>query len=170
MIIGIDSMVLIYAGIVPLKMGIRCSDFEELHVRSKLLLIMTKKKKGRILLPTVAMSELLVPIPKSQQGPMIAFLQQKFICPPFDLQAASIAADLIARHKNLPQDQRYDQRDVVRADAMIVASVKAAGATDFYTHDHKCRALASLVLAAHDLPKQDPDDMFLADEIAKGEV
>jgi hypothetical protein len=170
MIIGIDSMVLIYAEIVPSKDGKRSKDFNDLRTRSRLLLIMAERKKHKILLPTVAISELLVPVPLAQQGPLIALLQQKFICPPFDLPAASIAAALIARHKKLPQDQRYDQRDVVRADAMIIASSKAAGATDFYSHDRKCQTLAGLVMNAHDLPTRDPDDMFLAGDIARGEV
>jgi predicted nucleic acid-binding protein len=169
-IIGIDSMILIYAECIPSKNGKRCSDFDDLRVRSRLLLVMAERKKHTILLPTVAISELLVPVPKSQQGPLIKLLQKKFICPPFDLPAASIAADLIARHKELPRDQRYDMRNVVRADAMIIASAKAAGATEFYTHDGKCRTLAGLVLTPRDLPTQDPDDMFLAGEIARGEA
>jgi hypothetical protein len=169
-IIGIDSMILIYAEIVPSKSAKRCSDFDDLRLRSRLLLVMAKRKNNKILLPTVAVSELLVPVPKSQQGPLIALLQQSFICPPFDLPAASIAADLLFRHKKLPQDQQYDERQVVRADAMIVASAKAAGATDFFSHDRKCRTLAGLVMPAHDLPTQDPDDMFLAGEIARGEA
>ena len=38
---------------------------------------------------------------------------------------------------------------------MIVASAKAAGATEFYSHDQKCRNLAGLVMTARDLPTGD---------------
>jgi hypothetical protein len=157
-IIGIDSMVLIYAEIVPSKIAKRCVSFDDLRDRSKLLLHRAATKKNAILLPTVAISELLVPVPRGQQGALIALLQRMFVCPPFSLPAASIAADLLARHKGLPRNQQYDQRHIVRADAMIIASAQAAGATDFYSHDKKCRTLAGLVMTAHDLPTQDPEN------------
>jgi predicted nucleic acid-binding protein len=131
---------------------------------------MAAGKKNTILLPTVAISELLVPVSKSQMGALVAVLQKKFVCPPFDLQAACIAADLYSQHKKLPQDQQYDERHILRADAMIVASVLAAGATVFYSHDSRCRTLAGLVMTARDLPTDDPNDMFLKGDIAKGEV
>jgi hypothetical protein len=127
---------------------------------------MIAEKKGTILLPTVAISELLVPVPKAQKGALIAVLQQRFLCPPFDLQAASIAADLLAEHEKFPQEQRYDKRHIVRADAMIIASVRAAGATEFYSHDKKCRTLANLVMTARDLPARDPNDMFWQETLA----
>jgi len=170
MILGIDSMILIYAEIVPSKRTTRSSDFDDLRVRSKLLLHMAARKKDTILLPTVAISELLVPVSKLQRGALIALLQQKFVCPPFDLPAASIAADLWSQHKKLPQDLQYDKRHILRADAMIIASVLAAGAAEFYSHDERCRALANLVMTAHDLPTNDPEDMFLKGDIARGEV
>jgi len=53
---------------------------------------------------------------------------------------------------------------------MIVASAKSAGATEFFTHDRKCRALAALVMKAHDLPTRDPNDMFLLGDIERGDV
>ncbi len=170
MIIGIDSMILIYAEFVPSKGSKRSADFDDLRVRSKLLLHTATRKKNTILLPTVAISELLVPVPKGQKGSLIAALQRMFVCPPFDLPAASIAADLWSQYRTLPQEQQYDGRHILRADAMIVASAQAAGATDFYSHDIKCRTLAGLIMTAHDRPTRDPDDMFLAGDIAKGDV
>jgi len=53
---------------------------------------------------------------------------------------------------------------------MIIASAKAAGATEFYTSDQRCRKLAGLVMVGKDLPKRDPDDMFLENDIRRGEV
>jgi hypothetical protein len=44
-----------------------------------------------------------------------------------------------------------------RADTLIVATVKAAGVTTFYSHDRKCRALAKRVIPnVLDIPKRDP--------------
>jgi hypothetical protein len=172
MIIGIDSMVLIYAEAVPRKGKSHSVDFHDLRTRAKLLLLKASERKHTILLPTIAISELLVPVPTAQKGALIALLQRKFVCPPFDITAASIAADLISQHQKLPQEQKYDKRNVLRADAMIVASVRAAGATDFFSHDGNCRALASLVMKAHDLPtgKETLEDIFISGDIRRGEA
>ena len=170
MSVGIDSNILIYAGLVPSKSAKRPKDLEELHIRSKLLILQLARKKETVLLPAVAVSELLVPVPSAQKGTLIATLSGRFVCPPFDLHAAAIAADLWSQYKQLPQDLKYENRHVLKADSMIVASARAFGASDFYSHDRNCRALAGLVMNAHDLPVNDPDDMFLKEDIRRGEV
>ena len=46
---------------------------------------------------------------------------------------------------------------------------KAAGATEFYSHDARCRKLAeALNMKSHDLPKRHPN-MFVDSEIRKHE-
>jgi len=169
-IAGIDSMILVYAGLVPSNPKTRSADFKDFHVRAKLLLHKLARDGATVLLPTVAVSELLVPVPKAEKGALIAVLTEKFVCPSFDVQAAAIAADLWSQHKKLPTDLQYDKRHVLRADALIVASVRAAGANDFYSHDRRCRALAELVMKAHDLPTNDPTDMFLEGDIRRGNI
>lgn len=163
--IGIDSMVLIYAGIVP---SANSAVDKELRISAKMLLHM--HQADAIVLPTIAISELLVPVDISRHGLLIAKLSEMFICRAFDLHAASIAADLWAKHKRLPPNDQYKQRQVLRADSMIVASAKAAGADVFYTHDKKFRALAGLVMKAKDLPKDDNTDMFIRGDIERGEA
>ncbi|MBU4270817.1 MAG: hypothetical protein KKE86_06800 [Planctomycetes bacterium] len=170
MIAGIDSMVLVYAGWVPSKNPKHSSKYQELNVRAQLLLHKLFREKALVLLPTVAISELLVPVPKTEKGTLIAALTEKFICPSFDVKAAAIAADLWSQHRNMPKDVQYDKRHVLRADVMIVASAYAAGASDFYSHDQKCRDLAKLLMKAHDLPTDDPGDMFLKNDILSGDV
>ncbi len=167
---GIDSMVLVYAGIVPANPCNASKDFDDLRARSKLLLYQLGREESPILLPTVAISELLVPVRKAEKGALIAALTEKFLCPIFDVRAAAVAADLWSEHKKLPQDQQYKSRHVLRADAMIVASASAAGATDFYSHDRKCRTLAGLLMNAHDLPIGDPEDMFALEDIRRGDL
>ncbi len=166
--IGIDSMILIYAHLVPKKEGKNPTERSELALRAQLLLYM--QSKGMIVLPTIVVSEVLVPVPADHRNTLIAKLSSRFICAPFDLPAAAIAADLWTEHKKLPDELRYDERHVLRADAMIVATAKSAGATDFYSHDRKCRALADIVMTSHDLPTRDPNDMFLRSDIERGEV
>ncbi len=53
---------------------------------------------------------------------------------------------------------------------MIVASAKAAGCRAFYSADKKCRKIADFVMDAYDLPTRDPNDMFLMDDIRRGDV
>jgi hypothetical protein len=169
--VAIDSMIVIYAGLAPSKVASRPAELDELSVRSKLLLHQLLRRKATILLPAVAVSELLVPVPTAQRGTLVAALMKSFVCPPFDLEAAAIAADLWSRHREGRKDLQYGSRQVLRADAMIVSSARAAGATEFYTHDRKCRALASLVMTANDLPTpHELEDQFLADDIRRGDA
>jgi len=169
--IAIDSQILIYAGVVPEKKGTqRCADFDDLQLRAKLLLEQANSKDGTIILPWIAIGELLIPVQESQRGAVIGVLQKMFFCASFDLPAASIAADLAAQYRKLPSADQYKERSVLRADTMIIASAKAAGATDFYTHDRKCRTLAGLVMLAHDLPLVDKsmEDIWIASDIKDG--
>ncbi len=161
-------MILVYAGVVPRKSSEKSESLEELSLRAKLLLHM--KKSDLIVLPTIAMSEVLVPVPPAQRGLLATKLSDMFLFATFDMHSAVIAADLWTRHKQLPTDMQYKKRHVLKSDAMIIATAKSAGATEFYTHDRKCRALANLVMTACDLPENDPDDMFLRDDIKRGEV
>lgn len=165
--IGIDSMVLIYAGVVPRKPGKTTEASRELQIRSKILLHMCRK--DIIVLPTIAISEVLAPVPTNQRGALLSELAQLYLCSPFDLRAADIAAGILSEYKKSPGGSQY-KRHVLRADAMIVATAKSAGAKDFYSHDKKCRALADLVMTGRDLPTRDPNNMFLEHELRRGDI
>lgn len=164
--VGIDSMILIYAGLVP-KVGKADEKTKELHVRAKLLILDLAEKKATVFLPTIAVSEVLVPVPTAQKGLLIAQLGEHFVLPPFDLRAAAIAADLWADHKKVPKDLQYKERHVLKSDSMIIACAKAAGAVDFYTTDDRCRALANLIMNGKDLPTHS-QNMFRQKEVEDG--
>lgn len=165
---AIDSMILVYAGIVPeARERPDCDELDELRVRAKLLLFKLARQKSPILLSTIVVSELLVPLPATQRGMIAAKLSELFVCVPFGLHASAIAADLRA---NLPSDVNYQDRHVLKADILILASVKAAGATEFYTNDKACRALADRIMKGCGLPADDPDDMFLLQDLRHGDV
>ncbi len=168
MISGIDTMVLIYAGVVPIKDGMEI-DPDLVH-RSKALLHMLTRKNSTIILPSIAIAELLVPVPTTKHGIFLSTLQQFFLCVPFDVKAASIAADLFAEHSKMERSEKYTKRQILKADVLIIATAKSAGATDFYTHEPFCRRLASKVMNAHPLPTQDPDDIFLMGDIRRGDL
>lgn len=170
--IGIDANILIYAGIVPAKPIKETDKLKQLRLRAKLLL--HQLQKDTLILPALAVSEILVPVPSSEKGILIAKLREFFVCPSFDLQAATIAAEIWAKHKKLPADQQYKQRHVLKADAQIVASAKVAGATEFYSADKKCRTLANFVMKGRDLPTRPdptkPDALFIMDDIERGDL
>ena len=173
MILGIDTHVLIYAEAVPSKPGAKCKDFADLRERAKLLIYKAAEKGDTIVLPTVAISELLVPVPAGHRGALAQLLEKTFQCPPLDIPAATIAADLWSRFKGLPQNQASNNiRNVLRADALIVASARAANATHFYSHDTQCRALAELAgMKALDLPvATELEDQYLMADIRAGTV
>lgn len=169
--VGIDSMVLIYAGLVPSKTTEQPdSKVKEFQVRSRTLILGLAQKKATVFLPTIAISEILVPVPPQQRVLLIAQLEERFVLCPFDLPAAAIAADLWCRYRQLPHDMKYPDRSVLKADAMIVASAKSAGAVEFYTTDARCRALADLVMKGKEPPAYSDDNMFLRGEVERGEA
>jgi predicted nucleic acid-binding protein len=155
MTIGLDSQILIYAGVVPNKPQKVTDHLKELRRRAKLLLSLIQDEI--VVLPTVAIAEILVPVPASRRGLLLRTLTDQFDCRPLDLQAASIASELWAEYESVPADLQYDSRHVMRADTLIVATAKAAGANVFYSHDRKCRAMAKIAgMQAKDMPPRDP--------------
>lgn len=168
-IAGIDAMILVYAGIVPSKNT--DSPTAELHVRAKRLFDKFSREETTIILPTIAISEILIPVPPSETGLLIQALSEQFVCPTFDLQSATIAANIWATHKKLPRDQQYKNRHILKADAMIIASAHAAGATVFYSNDAECRRLASIVMTAEGLPDKPEvlEDLFIESDIRAGQ-
>jgi hypothetical protein len=157
-------MTLIYAGVVPSKPG--TSPQADLKRRATILL--EKFEDSTIVLATISVAELLVPVPVHQKGPLTLKLNAHFHVYPFDLKAATIASDLWAAYKTQSNGNKvkYADRNVLKADMMIVASAKAAGATDFYSHDKECRKLAGLIMDSHDLPKQS-EKLFSEEHLPK---
>ncbi len=153
MIAGIDSNILIYAGLVPKSASSSAASPEQQELTRRAKILLHELREAQVVLPMDAIAELLIPVPKSKHGLVIIALRELFICPDFNDQAASIAADLWAKYKGVPTDQKYENKHVMRADAKIVATAKAAGATVFYSNDANCRTLANLIMAGKELPK-----------------
>lgn len=172
MMVGIDSMILVYANAVPRKSagvpGPDASQQQDLTLRAKLLLHLLRNDV--IVVPTIVVAEILIPVAAERRGEVIAKLRERFVCPVFDLAASEIAADLFVRNKDLQADVQYQtaDRNVLKADSMILASAYVAGARDFYTNDKRCRALANLIMTGHPLPTKDHSDMFAVQDILDG--
>jgi hypothetical protein len=114
----------------------------------------------------VAVAELITPLEPQQHGQFIAALTDRFFCPPFDLRAAAMAAQLWQWHRRLPAQEQM-QRSVLKADVLIISVAKVAGASIFYSHDAKSRKLATQAgMKALDLPTHS-EDMFTNTEMKK---
>ncbi len=153
MSVALDTMVLIW-GLrrTNPKAGSVNASVADLQRRSRILIRDLEEKKETIVIPTVEVAELLVPIPSSEHGNFIAKLSERFFCPPFDLRAAAVAADLWQYHRQLPADEQIERR-VLKADVLIIATSKVAGVNLFFSHDAKCRKLAEKAgLKGRDLP------------------
>ncbi len=132
----------------------------DLQRRSRILLQTLDQQKAKIFVPTVAVAELLTGIRSEDHGRFIAELQKRFFCPPLDLRASALAAQIWQKYRSLPSRDPL-QRDVLKADVLIIAIAKAAGATVFYSHDKNCQKLAVLAtMTARDLPTHS-EDMFI---------
>jgi hypothetical protein len=140
--------------------------FDEYRYRTRAPFAMLEEAKAEIVIPVVSIAELLVPMPDSERETFLAEAHRNFFCPPFDLKAAAIAARLASTHQKFSEQDRYEKRTTLKADLQIIASAKAVGAVEFYTHDRKARNLASTVMIAKDLPSKHPN--FVVDQELRG--
>jgi predicted nucleic acid-binding protein len=164
MTVALDTMTLIWGlqrGGNPSQ-----SDLHEMQFRATVLIEALQQAKDKIIIPCVAVAELLVGVDPADHANFIAVIQKNFFCPPFDIRASELAAKLHLEHKKLPVEDRQS-RKTLKSDAMIVATAKAAGASAFYSHDPKCRKMASLLgIVPKELPTRHPD-MFRNNELRK---
>jgi hypothetical protein len=139
---------------------------DEYRYRTRVLFTMLEEAKAEILIPVVSIAELLVPMPDAERESFLAEAHRNFFCPAFDIKAAAIAARLASSHQTFSAEDRYEKRTTLKADVQIIASAKAAGAVEFYTHDRKARNLASTIMVAKDLPTKHPN--FVVDQELRG--
>jgi PIN domain len=161
-------MVLIWGGMRPplASNPAAPAHVAEMEFRSRVLIRDLEDRGEKIIIPAVAVAELLTPLEAHQHGQFIAALTDRFFCPPFDLRAAAMAAQLWQYHRGLPSDQQM-QRSVLKVDVLIIAVAKVAGASIFYSHDAKSRKLATRSgMKALDLPTHS-QNMFTNVEMKK---
>jgi hypothetical protein len=166
MTVALDTMTLIWGiqSAIYRSGNPRQRNLAEMQRRSVILLDLLEEEKETILVPCVAVAELLVGVDLGNHAAFLAEVQRRFFCPPFDLPASELAARLWIRHRELPKGEQI-ARNVLKSDVMIVATAKVAGAKKFYSSDPKCRALADLAgMTGNDLPLNHPD-MFRDQEI-----
>jgi len=135
-VVAIDTQTLIYALKKPKNEAER-----ELCRRSKLLFDAFADSGTQVIIPTVVIAEYLVGLDPARYGSFIAELQNRHICAPFDIRAACVAAELWRKHRRLPKRQQIT-RSTLKADVLVIATAKVAGADAIYSNDKKVRSLA----------------------------
>jgi predicted nucleic acid-binding protein len=153
---AVDSMTLVW--------GVRKEGPAEMLDRARRLLYQLDRDGRQIVVPSIVIAEYLSHIDLSFHAKTIEAMREKFFMPPFDVKAASLAAELFKSgqsgrgNKGTP-----DARKCLRADSLIVATAKAHGTKAFYSHDKNCRLMAERAkLAAFDLPSHDDELPFPA--------
>jgi len=123
-----------------------------------------ERDKAQIIVPSIVVAEYIIPVPPNLRSPVVAKLGQRFIIEPFDAKDATLAAklwDYGKAHRNMGAQ---NSRTTLRADTLIVATAVNHGATEFYTDDADCLALAKTVMVAKPLPTIPPDLFSYGDD------
>jgi predicted nucleic acid-binding protein len=153
--VALDTMTLIWG--LQKAGNPKQGNLAEMQCRAFILIEMLQDAGEQMLIPCVAIAELLIGVKVADHPNFIAALQKNFFCPPFDVRASESAANLYLGHKKLPSEDQTSRR-VLKSDVMIVATASVAGATTFYSNDVKCRGLAKLAgMTGKDLPTDHPD-------------
>ena len=148
-IVAIDSMTLVW--------GVRKQGTDEQIQRAKWLFEMLEEEKSQIVVPTVAVAEYLTPIPSNDHAAVLAAMRERFLLAPFDVRAASLAAQLFGEGRIVRTVGKPGARKCLRADSLIIATAVTFGARVFYTGDDDCRTMASKVMEAKGMPTQGPN-------------
>jgi predicted nucleic acid-binding protein len=155
MSVGVDTMVMIW-GLKRVKPRDTSQDVAAMCERAAILF--QNLKQTRIIVPAIVVAELLCGVPQEDHGNFIIDIQKNFFCPPFDVSACALSARLWQFHKKQPDGEKNGNRPHLKADIMIIATAKVAGAREFYSHEPRCRKLAEEAgMTPRDLPTHRED-------------
>lgn len=147
-IVGIDTHTLVW--------GVRQVGTANELDRAKWLFEELEIAKAQVLIPTVVIAEYLVKADKKTHASIIEAINRRFLIKPFDIECASLAAELFSTGKTTRPSGIPLGREVLRADTLIIATAKVHKAKVFYSDDANCRALANTVMEARPLPVNSP--------------
>jgi predicted nucleic acid-binding protein len=132
-------------------------DLREMRCRARILLDVLESEAQMVIIPTIALAEVLLGVEEKMHVQFIDTIQKRFYCPPFNLPASALAAKLWQLHHKLPAQEQI-ARTTIKADIQIIATAAAHGAKQFYSHDKKARKVAELAgMVGVDLPLRHPD-------------
>lgn len=112
--------------------------------RAASLFTWLENQQAQIIIPAICAAELLTPLEEPEQNKMLALIAGRCRPAMFDLSSAALAAHLqrLALADREKQPANKPARHILRADTLIVASAKTAGATHFFTEDRRCKSIA----------------------------
>jgi len=124
--------------------------------RAKWLFEQLQTENAQVLIPSVVLAEYLVPADRKQHPGIIEAINRRFLIKPFDVECASLAAELFKIGKPQRPSGVPMGREVLKADTLIIATAKVHRAKVFYTDDANCRKLAQSEIDARPLPINSP--------------
>lgn len=124
-IVGVDSQAITW-GMREVK-----TDNPEMEKRARWLFEYLDAIKCEVVIPTVALAELLVNVAPEQRMGFVNHLKKSFCLKEFDVQSAVLVACQTKATYDLKEHSTPDARITYKADLMIVASAKVFGAEVF---------------------------------------
>jgi hypothetical protein len=153
-LVALDTQILIWGGLRRCVPGVSLQSQADADKerRARILFHELDDIKATIIIPAVAVAELLCPIDLQHHNNFLAEVTRRFECPSFDIRAASLAARLWQQNRSLSKDEQIT-RSILKADMQIIAIAKLRGVVHFFSDDAKCRKLASVAgMTSHSLP------------------
>lgn len=148
-VVAVDTNVLVW--------GMRKKGPQDKVRHARYLFTELEYAKAQIIIPSIVVAEYLAPISPRDRGTVVAAMSERFRIEPFDVKDAVTAAELWDLGKAGRQMQHSNARTTLRADTLIVATAKNHGATEFYTEDDDCYAMAEKIMKAKRLPTIAPN-------------
>ena len=97
-----------------------------MEIRSRVLIRDLEDKGEKIIIPAVAVAELITPLEPHSARTVHSGSHGPIFLPTIRPRAAAMAAQLWQWHRRLPE-QDQTQRSVLKADVLIIAVAKVAG-------------------------------------------
>jgi predicted nucleic acid-binding protein len=155
-VVAVDTMVLVWA--------IRKKGPKDKILHAGYLFKELQQAKAQVIVPSIVVAEYIAPINPQDRIKVVAAITERFRIEPFDIKDVVTAAELWDWGRAGRPMQRPGARTALRADSLIVATARNHGATEFYTEDEACFAMANRIMTAKRLPtiapslfEQEPD-------------
>ena len=119
-----------------------------------------EREHAQIIVPSVVVAEFLIGVHPEAWPAVVASFTERFLVEPFDTKDTIMAATLWNYGKAHRAMGIPGARVRLRSDTLIIATAVGHGATEFYTDDDDCFAMAGKVMTAKRLPTIPPDLFF----------
>jgi len=161
--VGVDSNVIVW-GVRDASRPSRSKRDKDKSKQCEWLFWDLNQTKAQLYISAVSVSEVLRGIQGAEkQRQFVEELQRFFIIAPLDTKA-SVWAGKIWQERAKSMSAKDVRNAKVKADMLIVASLKSMGVSAFYSDDAGARKIAALVMNAFPLPTHSPTLFELPEE------